>query len=64
MTHKEAKALEKKLKPCIKCGGRLFVSGYSGESSSKRLQHVVIRCKDCGDWHGGFTHKNIKVKGD
>lgn len=64
MTHKEAKTLEKKLEPCSKCGGRLFVSGYSGASSSKGFQHVVIRCKDCGDWRGGFTHKNNKIKGD
>lgn len=61
MTPKEAKEMEKKLEPCRKCGGKLFLSGYSGDGHPKGLQHVVIRCKKCGDWYGGFTSKG---KGD
>lgn len=64
MTSKEAKAMEKNLEPCAKCGGRLFVSGYSGESSRKGLIHLVIRCKKCGDWSGGFTSKERKETGN
>jgi len=56
MTPKEKKALEKKLEPCRKCGGKLFVSGYTRYSSGG-LEHIIIRCKKCGDWRGGFTNK-------
>jgi hypothetical protein len=64
MTPKEVRELELTLDPCAKCGGRLFISGYSGKSSRKGLVHLVIRCKKCGDWRGGFTHKNNHIKGD
>lgn len=63
MTHKEAKELEKTLAPCSKCGGELFVSGYSGDGHPQSFEHVTIRCKKCGDWYGGVTHKN-KLKED
>ena len=64
MTTKEAKAIEKKLGPCRKCGGKLFLSGYTvANSYPKGLQHTLIRCKKCGDWYGGLTHKN-KTKED
>ena len=56
MTPKEAKKMEKKLGRCRKCGGKLFVSGYTRYSSSG-LEHTVIRCKKCGDWYGGLTSK-------
>lgn len=63
MTPKEAKKREKELRPCAKCGGKLFLSGYSGDGHPKGFEHVVIRCKKCGDWYGGFTTKT-KTKED
>lgn len=58
MTPKEAKEKEKTLPPCRKCGGKLFLSGYTRDSHPKGLVHLIIRCKKCGDWYGGFTRKN------
>lgn len=57
MTPKEAKRMEKKLEPCRVCGGKRFLSGYTRDSHPAGLEHVIIRCKKCGDWSGGFTKK-------
>lgn len=57
MTPKEAKAREKRLGPCRKCGGKLRISGYSGDGHPKGLLHIIIRCNKCGDWYGGTTSK-------
>jgi len=62
MTHKEAKELGKSLKPCKRCGGKLFVSSYISDGNPKGFEHTIIRCKKCGDWYGGLTRK-IKIKG-
>lgn len=61
MTHKEAREMEKKLGPCRKCGGKLFLSGYTLEASDG-LEHIIIRCKKCGDWYGGMTSKGRRRK--
>jgi uncharacterized protein with PIN domain len=56
VTPKEARELEEKLEPCRKCGGKLFLSGYTIEASDG-LEHIIIRCKKCGYWYGGITRK-------
>ena len=57
MTSKELKKIEKELKPCQKCGGKLVLSSRSSGGHKKGIEHTVIRCKQCGEWYGGFTKK-------
>lgn len=45
--------------PRCPCGGRLRVSGPVGDLKKKKrgLVHLVIRCRKCRAWYGGFTFK-------
>lgn len=42
------------LEPCP-CGGRLVLIGTPNKDTQQ--MHLVIKCKKCGAWYGGFTYK-------
>ena len=38
------------------CGGQLCI-GTTGHKLNKKFTHIVIKCRNCGAWHGGVTRK-------
>lgn len=61
MTAEKIRELEAELGPCS-CGGRLYINRHSrGRKSKAQVLHFVVRCRDCGAWHGGLTAKSKRV---
>lgn len=50
--------IEEKPKPCRKCGGTDFSTGAPANTNNLSFVHVRLKCKQCGEWCGGYTLKN------
>ena len=44
--------------PCRKCGGTDFALVAPANTHNLPFVHVRRKCKQCGTWCGGYTHKN------
>ena len=52
----------KKLNTCHNCGGKTLISEYHPKPKNASFAHVVLKCRTCGAWCGGFTTKIKKPK--